>query len=80
MLRKYRMVKKNIFEYIHNRIVAGIAIEAIVSEVRDRYAACLAFYQCEPDMIDEFIHWMCEYSYLYVNGHYYDEVIPTEGA
>ncbi|MHB0929562.1 MAG: hypothetical protein ACYC3W_11800 [Candidatus Nanopelagicales bacterium] len=70
MLRKYRMVKKNIFEYI----------QAIVTEVRDRFAACLAFYQCEPAMIDEFILWICELSYLYVNGHYYDEVIPTEGA
>lgn len=73
MLKKYRFVKKHIFEYIHNRIQAGIAPAVIAREVEAKFPAEVAFFKCDPDMLLEFLTWMAEEAYWYVNRHFYEE-------
>lgn len=73
MRPKYRFVKKHIFEYINNRLQAGIRPEVIAKEIMARFPAEVAFFKCDADMIDEFLCWLCEEAYFYINRCHYEE-------
>lgn len=75
MIEKYKTVKQDIFEYIHNRTKAGVSPETIVVEVENRFPAFIAFFKCEPDMLAEFMQWLAEQAYYHVNRTYYEKSV-----
>jgi hypothetical protein len=73
MLAKYNTIKQDCFEYVHNRLQAGIKPPAIVREIRERFFVEIAFAKCPPDMIDEFLTWIVEAEYYVINREFYDQ-------
>ena len=68
MIKKYKPVITDMFEYIRNRTTAEYSVESIVDSVIERFPAHIAYYECSPEMLREFITQLCEYAkFVYTN-------------
>ena len=78
MIEKYNTIKKDAFEYIQNRIQAGIAPPYIASELQIKYPVFIAFFNSDPEMILEFMTWLTEQAYFLINRRWYGEKILAD--
>ena len=53
MVKKYEGIKRNVFQYIQNRLAANIARETISNEIMNKYKLYVIFHNCSPEMIGE---------------------------
>ena len=76
MMPKYMTIKEDVFQFIHNRIQAGIDPVAVKNEVIERYPIYIAYFDTTPEMLDEFIGQQCEFAYYLIKREYYYESNP----
>lgn len=79
MLGKFKTVRQDVFEYISNRLEAGVGINVICSEVEYRFPTFVGFFKTDPEMISEFMEWLVMFGYYLKNREFADEVIPKDG-
>jgi len=73
MIEKYKTVKQDVFEYVRNRVKLGIKPGNIAAEVEHRFPTFIAFFKCDPEMINEFIQWLIEQAYYYEHNAFYGQ-------
>ena len=73
MIKKYETVKQDVFEYIRNRVKWDVNPSSIAAELEYRFPTYVAFYKCDPEMINEHMLWLIEQAYYYQHGKFYGQ-------
>lgn len=70
--KKHQQHINEVFLYIHNRIMVGTDPIKLRDEVIVKFSVELAFYDCSPLMIQNFIEELCLQAYFYANKEIYE--------
>ena len=72
MLKKYKLLLNNIYEYIRNRTTVEADISIICDEVMERYSPEIIFHENSSEGLRDIIMILCKYAYFLHHNTTYD--------
>lgn len=71
--KKHQRHINEVFLYIYNRLVAGKDPLDVRDEVISKFSVELAFFECKPEMFENFVEELCLQAYFYVTKRIYGD-------